>query len=215
MKKKCLKLLMASSAILALAACSNDDNETVAYSNESEKSGQVKPIVESNESKKQINESSEVEDDSSVDENQVADGQNEVESTASEFSPEEESIISEQVPEGQAQVQSETDETSSVESTDTDEEAPEENYDNARASELLAEAAPLIHEASDDVFKAEGYVFIPMLLNDNLVQIDVRKQAPDDQNHSNLITIYRYDSVHGHLMEQNIVDANWKNVTPS
>lgn len=226
--KKYYKVLLATVATITLAACSPSQDD-VSYKDSDEKSGQVEPIVEEKDDQTKLNQDSSSEkSDSSKDENSEESESTDSESTSSEsetngeFTPEEESIIQTPMPEstGQERAISSSEVDSSERDTVNEESAAEEStddtqgFDNSRAEELLNEAAPLIHEASGNMFKGNSYVFTPILLNDNLVQIEVHKQSPNDQEQMNLITIYRYDSEHGHLMEQNVVNADWSNVTP-
>jgi hypothetical protein len=84
-------------------------------------------------------------------------------------------------------------------------------YDNTRAREILAEAAPLIATDSENAFQSDEYFFMPTLINDNLAQIDVYRQSPDGQGHANLITVYRYDVYSGILMSMDMATGSWEN----
>ncbi|RPA60149.1 hypothetical protein EF384_06220 [Aerococcus agrisoli] len=84
-------------------------------------------------------------------------------------------------------------------------------YDNTRAREILAEAAPLIATDSENAFQSDEYFFMPTLINEDLAQIDVYRQSPDGQGHANLITVYRYDAYSGILMSMDMATGNWEN----
>lgn len=103
--------------------------------------------------------------------------------------------------------------SSQVENTETSSEQVSEPgaYDNTRSRELLAEAAPLILAHSQDAYQSDEYFFLPTLVNEDLAQIDVYRQSPDGQGHSNLIATYRYDAYSGTLMVMDILSGTWEN----
>ncbi|MEY8371825.1 hypothetical protein AAK938_09785 [Aerococcaceae bacterium 50-4] len=84
-------------------------------------------------------------------------------------------------------------------------------FDNTRARELLTEAAPLISADSQGAYQSDEYFFLPTLVNEDLVQVDVHRQSPDGQGHSNLIATYRYDAYTGTLMVMDVVSGTWQN----
>lgn len=84
-------------------------------------------------------------------------------------------------------------------------------FDNGRARELLSEAAPLISADSQGAYQSDEYFFLPTLLNEDLAQVDVYRQSPDGQGHSNLIATYRYDAYTGTLMVMDVVSGTWQN----
>lgn len=84
-------------------------------------------------------------------------------------------------------------------------------FDNNRARELLSEAAPLISADSQGAYQSDEYFFLPTLVNENLAQVDVFRQSPDGQGHSNLIATYRYDAYTGTLMVMDVVSGTWQN----
>lgn len=93
-----------------------------------------------------------------------------------------------------------------------DESTAPATYNNQLALKLLQEAAPLIHLGSGNVFKSNEYYFVPVALSETIAQIEVRRQSPDNQEHDNLITIYRYDAEHGHLIELDMQSNEWVKV---
>lgn len=103
--------------------------------------------------------------------------------------------------------------SSQVENTETSSEQVSEPgaYDNTRSRELLAEAAPLLLAHSQDAYQSDEYFFLPTLVNEDLAQIDVYRQSPDGQGHSNLIATYRYDAYSGTLMVMDILSGTWEN----
>lgn len=84
-------------------------------------------------------------------------------------------------------------------------------FDNTRARELLAEAAPLISAHSQGAYQSDEYFFLPTLVNEDLAQVDVYRQSPDGQGHTNLIATYRYDAYSGTLMVMDVVSGTWQN----
>lgn len=84
-------------------------------------------------------------------------------------------------------------------------------FDNNRARELLSEAAPLISADSQGAYQSDEYFFLPTLVNENLAQVDVFRQSPDGQGHSNLIATYRYDAYTGTLTVMDVVSGTWQN----
>ncbi|MGH2101806.1 hypothetical protein ACRCJN_03510 [Aerococcus urinaeequi] len=84
-------------------------------------------------------------------------------------------------------------------------------FDNTRARDLLAEAAPLISADSQGAYQSDEYFFLPTLVNEDLAQIDVYRQSPDGQGHTNLIATYRYDTYSGTLMVMDVVSGTWQN----
>ena len=69
-------------------------------------------------------------------------------------------------------------------------------FDNTRARELLAEAAPLISAHSQGAYQSDEYFFLPTLVN---------------EGHTNLIATYRYDAYSGTLMVMDVVSGTWQN----
>ncbi|MFJ8452197.1 hypothetical protein ACIQ9H_08550 [Aerococcus viridans] len=84
-------------------------------------------------------------------------------------------------------------------------------FDNTRARDLLAEAAPLISAHSQGAYESDEYFFLPTLVNEDLAQVDVYRQSPDGQGHTNLIETYRYDAYSGTLMVMDVVSGTWQN----
>ena len=84
-------------------------------------------------------------------------------------------------------------------------------FDNTRARDLLAEAAPLISADSQGAYQSDEYFFLPTLVNEDLAQVDVYRQSPDGQGHTNLIATYRYDAYSGTLMVMDVVSGTWQN----
>ena len=84
-------------------------------------------------------------------------------------------------------------------------------FDNTRARDLLAEAAPLISAHSQGAYESDEYFFLPTLVNEDLAQVDVYRQSPDGQGHTNLIATYRYDAYSGTLMVMDVVSGTWQN----
>jgi len=84
-------------------------------------------------------------------------------------------------------------------------------FDNTRARDLLAEAAPLISADSQGAYQSDEYFFLPTLVNEDLAQVDVYRQSPDGQGHTNLIATYRYDAYTGTLMVMDVVSGTWQN----
>lgn len=85
------------------------------------------------------------------------------------------------------------------------------SFDNTRARDLLAEAAPLISADSQGAYQSDEYFFLPTLVNEDLAQVDVYRQSPDGQGHTNLIATYRYDAYSGTLMVMDVVSGTWQN----
>lgn len=236
--KKIYSFLGMSMLALTLAACSNGETSLGMYADEatsseesvassvSSESVSLNTAETSDESEETASSSeeeivsSEETEEEIVSEEVVVESSDSVASEAANtttMSAEEiESSIIAAEPENSAPAQSSeivpSSEVENSESTYTEEASGEAGaYDNGRARELLAEAAPLISQASQDAFKSDEYFFMPTLINDNLAQVDVYRQSPDGQGHANLITVYRYDAEYGTLMMMDMSTGTWEN----
>ncbi|MDK6804340.1 hypothetical protein [Aerococcus sp. UMB7834] len=88
----------------------------------------------------------------------------------------------------------------------------ESNLDSSK--DLLPKVSSLIHQASGNIYNNEDYYFMPSLLEDGTFQVEVRRQAPENMQQSNLVTIYRYQPDTGQLLQQDILNNTWNDVTP-
>lgn len=237
--KKVYSLLGISILALSLAACDNVDSalgmysdapesseESVASSSSSESASLNAVSSESSSSSEESSEAEtatgsesdetvEVSEDSvQVDDEEVVDDT----SVASEAANAQ-AMTTEEIEESIIAAQPETSVTSSeaVPSSEVEDQMATEsandagNFDNIRARELLAEAAPLISADSQGAYQSDEYFFLPTLLNEELAQVDVYRQSPDGQGHSNLIATYRYDATTGTLMVMDVVSGTWQN----
>lgn len=239
MKKKIFTSILLVTTMLTSAACSTEAGALL-YDNSTESSVQTAPIVESNienESLNIVSTADESEEESSATTSSDEDLSSPADSDVVE---EDTVISSEStiVEDSIANPANET-ETSSVETTTDDANSETEtttlsseqlriaslpsteasssstsfevaSFNNKLALDLMNEASPLINEASNNMFLAKEYFFTPVALDENTVEIEVRRQSPDNQGHANLITIYRYDAAHGHLIELNIQNNEWQ-----
>lgn len=88
----------------------------------------------------------------------------------------------------------------------------ESNLDSSK--DLLPKVSSLIHQASANIYNNEDYYFMPSVLEDGSFQVEVRRQAPENMQQSNLVTIYRYQPNTGQLLQQDILTNTWNDVTP-
>ncbi|KAA9301723.1 MULTISPECIES: hypothetical protein [Aerococcus] len=88
----------------------------------------------------------------------------------------------------------------------------ESNPDSSK--DLLPKVSSLIHQASANIYNNEDYYFMPSVLEDGSFQVEVRRQAPENMQQSNLVTIYRYQPNTGQLLQQDILTNTWNDVTP-
>lgn len=230
MKRKLMSSLLLISTIFFAAACS--DETAVLYDNGS--SAQTAPIIEENGSAESLNSvksaaSSETAiasapsilsaesvssaetavAEAETDAEQVVINERAFDETQDPISQSQavDTATAETIPVSESIAIIESSPQSEIFSANVEEESV--TYNNQLASELLQEAGPLIHSASGNLFKSSEYYFVPVAISDTVAQIEVRRQSPDSQSHTNLIAIYRYDSADGQLVELDMLNNEW------
>lgn len=78
----------------------------------------------------------------------------------------------------------------------------------------LEDILPLIHQATDNLYKSEAYIFVPSNVDAHTVQVEVRRDNSNDPSHSNLVALFRYDTTTKQLSQQNIMSGEWQDITP-
>ncbi|MDO4670628.1 MAG: hypothetical protein Q4A67_04050 [Aerococcus sp.] len=76
----------------------------------------------------------------------------------------------------------------------------------------LEDILPLIHQATDNLYKSEAYSFVPSNVDDHTVQVEVRRDNSNDPSHSNLIALFRYDTKTKQLFQQDMMNGQWQEI---
>lgn len=229
MKKKLISSLLLIPTLLFAAACSNET--AVLYDNEV--TAQTVPIIENNSSAESLNPgpTSDLPEDAlastpsilsaesvTTTEPAVAETETDAEPVVineAAFDETQDPISQSQavdtatatsIPVSESEIILESQPQSEIASASVSESV---TYNNQLAAQLLQEAAPLIHTASGNAFRSGEYFFVPVAISDTVVQIEVRRQSPDSQSHTNLMGIYRYDTADGQLVELDMQNNEW------
>ncbi|KAA9221079.1 MULTISPECIES: hypothetical protein [Aerococcus] len=80
------------------------------------------------------------------------------------------------------------------------------------SNDIIAKVVPMIHQVTDNIYRSEDYSFMPSKVDDNLVQVEIRRQSPNNQIHTNLVAIYRYNNQTGELTSMDLVSGQWQKV---
>lgn len=78
------------------------------------------------------------------------------------------------------------------------------------SKKIIDEMAPLIHQATDNLYKSKDYIFVPATVDESTYQVEVRRQSPGNSESTSLVAIYRYNHKTHQLTSLNLVTDQWE-----
>lgn len=78
------------------------------------------------------------------------------------------------------------------------------------SKKIIDEMAPLIHQATDNLYKSKDYIFVPATVDESTYQVEVRRQSPGNSESTSLVAIYRYNHKTRRLTSLNLVTDQWE-----
>ncbi|AMB91957.1 hypothetical protein [Aerococcus christensenii] len=78
------------------------------------------------------------------------------------------------------------------------------------SKKIIDEMAPLIHQATDNLYKSKDYIFVPATVDESTYQVEVRRQSPGNSESTSLVAIYRYNHKTRQLTSLNLVTDQWE-----
>lgn len=81
---------------------------------------------------------------------------------------------------------------------------------SAVSHQLVEEVIEKINQATDNMYRAPGYYFSVNRVDEDVLQVEIRRDAPDTQAMANLVGLFEYDVNTQSLREKDPVSGEWK-----
>lgn len=112
---------------------------------------------------------------------------------------------------GETQQDTPTDTDDETSQTAQDEMEPSDREDQGTVShQLVEEVIEKINQATDNMYRAPGYYFSVNRLDDVVLQVEIRRDAPNAKQMTNLVGLFQYDVGTQSLREKDPISGDWK-----
>lgn len=77
---------------------------------------------------------------------------------------------------------------------------------------LVEQVLAKVHQSTNNMYRSPGYYFSVNTVDENTLQVEVRRDAPNGQSMANLVGLFQYDLSTKSLKEKDLLTGQWNNL---